>query len=557
MYLLKRFCCYVILFISLSSKAQVKSNDSIYLENSKNVEIYYSLIKELQQLYVDTISTSKLVNTSIQAMLEELDPYTNYYPSEDVASFQSQSTGKYGGVGCIPIPSGDFIAIDNVFKDGPADKAGLKIGDVIIKIDEKSIEKKPDDAISKLIRGEPGTEVTFTTQDPISKEIGIKKIIREEISIDNISYSALLGLEKNIAYVRLSQFTERASNNIIDALDSLKKINANWKGVILDLRGNPGGLLDEATKVCNIFLPKNQLVVKTTRKVQEWQKNYVTEQNAWSEDVPLVVLINKSSASASEIVSGTMQDLDRGVIIGQKSFGKGLVQTTRRLPYNTQLKVTTAKYYTPSGRCIQALDYSNRNDDGSAGEVADSLRNTFETRKGRKVKDGGGIEPDVKLEPILYDKLIQALYSGNIIFDYCNKYARTHKSIALPELFTLQKTDLDNFVEDAIKKDFKYATRTHRILEDFKASAQKDSLFADIETLYDALDAKLKQDKRTDIIKQLPKIKRLIEGEIVKRYYYDKGKYKNNLLEDLEVLVAIRILNSPKEYAQLLGIQSN
>ncbi len=486
-------------------------------------------------------------------MLNELDPYTNYYAIDDAEDYLFQSTGKYGGVGCVPINSGEFIAIDEVFENGPGEKGGLKVGDVIIAIDGKSIKNIKDDAVSKLIKGAPGTVVKFTTKNPFNAKEEIKTITREEISLKNIPFSALIGPNKNIAYVRLTQFVDRSSNNVKSTLDSLQRINPNMAGVILDLRGNPGGLLDEAINMCNLFMPKNQLVVNTKGKVKEMQKEYKTTSTAWSETMPVAVLINKSSASASEIVSGTLQDVDRAVVVGQKSFGKGLVQTTRKLPYNTQVKITTAKYYTPSGRCIQALDYSNRNDDGTIGEMPDSLKIVFKTKAGRKVLDGGGVEPDIKVTATEANALLQTLYAKNIFFDYANQYAYHNKAMPNPESFKLSKAAIDSFFNWVIEKEYTYKTKTEEALEKLQATAQKEKYADALAESLKAMQEKLTHNKLQDLQLNQADIIRFLQLEIVKRYYNTKGKYANSVANDVEVQEAINVLSNKQQYTNILA----
>ena len=368
-----------------------------YFEISKNLDIYATLFKELNTYYVDPIEPGKLVKTGIDAMLEGLDPYTNYITESDIEEYEFMTTGKYGGIGASMRKKGDDIYIGDVYENSPAQKAGLHPGDLVESIDNQNVKGKSIDDLSLLLKGAPGTQIHMKIKDAFKQSISDKLITRGEIEISSVPYASLIGPQNNIAYVRLTQFTQGCARQVRDAYDSLQKAKPGLKGLVLDLRNNPGGLLDEAVGVCNIFVDRGQLVVSTKGKIPDMDKEYKTPGNAWNKELPLTVLVNHSSASASEIVAGTMQDLDRGVIIGERSYGKGLVQVTHPLGFNARLKLTIARYYTPSGRCIQALDYAHRNADGSVGYIPDSLKKAFKTKDGRTVLSGGGIEPDVKI----------------------------------------------------------------------------------------------------------------------------------------------------------------
>ena len=535
-----------------STTASSATNDNLF-EVSKNLDIYYSLFKEVNQFYVDPIQPGKLIKKSIDAMLDNLDPYTNYITEDDIEDYRFMTTGKYGGIGCSLRDVGDYVAIDEIYENSPTAKAGLKSGDEITEIDGKSTKNLDEDAIRKLIKGSVGTSLKFKIYNPISKTTDGKTVTREEINVSNIPYSGLVGGNKEIAYVRLSQFTENAASNIKKALDSLKKINPNITGVILDLRYNPGGLLDESVDICNLFLNRDQLVVSTKGKVVEWNKDYKTHNMPWDEKIKLVVLVNKNSASASEIVSGTMQDMDRGIIIGQRSFGKGLVQTTRNLSYNAKLKVTTAKYYTPSGRCIQALDYTHRNEDGSVGEILDSLKSKFKTKNGRIVLDGGGIDPDIKTTPKDASRIVATLYNKSLFFDYANKYAAEHATIAPAIQFKLTDAEMNDFFIWLNTKDYTYKTKTEEELERMKAVALKENYFLGIKKEYDEMAAALSHDKNQDLIKNKDDLRRLLQDEILLRYYFQKGRAVNDLTEDTDVKEAISVLNDNTRYQNILS----
>jgi carboxyl-terminal processing protease len=550
---MKKLLLVVVLAISTANIWAQEDVSGNSFEVSKNIEIYNALFNEVNKYYVDPIQPGKMVKKSLDAMLKDLDPYTNYITEEDIEDYRFQTTGKYGGVGCSLRDLGDFVAIDDVMENGPAAKAGLKAGDFVIEIENKSAKNLDEDAIRKLIKGSPGTIVKFKIKDAITGAVTNKTITREEINVNNIPFSGLVGKNKDIAMVRLSQFTERASNNIKNALDSLKRANNNLKGVIIDLRYNPGGILDEAVDICNLFLNREQLVVATKGKVEEWNKNYKTRNLPWDEKIPVVILINGNSASASEIVSGTLQDVDRAVIVGQKSFGKGLVQTTRNLPFNAKVKVTTAKYYTPSGRCIQALDYSHRNDDGSVGEIADSIKTLFKTKNGRSVYDGGGVEPDVKVKANDASKIAITLSNKHLLFEYANKYVSEHTTIEQPATFILSDMDFDNFSKWLQAKDYTYNTKSMDALDKVKAVAEKENYFEGIKAEYESLKKALNQDKEKDIQKNKKEIKKLLQAEIVSRYYYSRGATLNSMNEDQELNEAIDIIYDNARYEKILS----
>ncbi len=533
--------------------AQAKPAEDAF-ETSKNLDIYYALFKEVSEYYVDPIEPGKLVKKSIDHMLDNLDPYTNYISEDDIEEYRFQTTGKYGGIGCAMRNVGDYIAIDEPYENSPAIKAGLKAGDIIIEIDGKSTKGLDDEAMRKLVKGSPGTNVKFKVRNPVTKVEKETTITREEIVVSNVTLSTLVGNNKDIALVRLNQFTDKAAVNIKTALDSLKKSNGNkLGGVIIDLRYNPGGLLDQAVDICNLFMSRDQLVVSTKGKVDEWIKEYKTINMAWDDKVPVVVMVNRGSASASEIVSGTLQDVDRAVVVGQKSFGKGLVQTTRPLPYNAKLKVTTAKYYTPSGRCIQALDYSHRNEDGSVGSVADSLKKEFKTANGRKVFDGGGVDPDIKVATKDASKLAAVLANKNYIFDYANEYMYKNNTIPDAAKFELTDTDLNTFFKWLEAKDYSYKTKSEEALDKWKELAEKENYLGGVQAEYNQLKAALIKDKKADLEKNKNEIKKILQAEIVTRYYYQKGRDINDMKEDEVLKEAVSVIQDSARMNKLLG----
>ncbi|MBS1782116.1 MAG: S41 family peptidase [Bacteroidetes bacterium] len=530
---------------------QAKSADS-YFEISKNLDIFATLFKQLNAYYVDPIEPGKLVKTGIDAMLDDLDPYTNYITESDIEEFEFQTTGRYGGIGATMRKREDNIFIGDIYENGPAQKSGLHPGDQILEIDNQPLIGKSIEDISVLLKGSPGTSVSLKIKDAYTRAESKKQLTRGEINVSPVPYAGLIGSGKDIAFVKLTQFTQGCTRQVRAALDSLKNGQRNLKGIILDLRGNPGGLLDEAVGMCNLFVEKGQLVVSTKGKVAEKNRAYKTLGTAWDAKIPLAVLISHGSASASEIVAGTMQDLDRGIIVGERSFGKGLVQETVPLGFNARLKLTIARYYTPSGRCIQAIDYTHRNAEGKAGKMADSLKHTFTTLNGRKVMSGGGVEADVKLEDNTPSKLSIVLFTKNYLFDFATQYAKTHATIAPAGSFSLSDADYAVFGKWLEGKDFAYQTETEIALDSLKSIATREKTFDAIKAEYGLLQTKVAHDKKQDLIKNKEDIKRLLENEIVSRYYFFKGRIEQGLKEDKDAAKAAALLVQPEQYKQLL-----
>lgn len=541
----------VVLTTSFFVFIQAKNADS-YFEISKNLDIFNALFKELNTYYVDPIQPGELMKDGIDNMLNNLDPYTNYITESDIEEFEFQTTGKYGGIGTTMQKRGDSVYVAQVHEFSPAKKAGLHPGDVVLSVDDNKVTDKNISDISVLLKGAPGTQVTLKVLDAYTGMVADKIITRSEIELSSVPYAGFLGHDNNIAYLKLTQFTPNCARLLRTALDSLEKDQPELKGVVLDLRNNPGGLLSEAVNVCNLFIDKGQLVVSTKGKLKEWEQEFKTNQQPWNTTIPVTILINSSSASASEIVSGTIQDLDRGVVIGEKSYGKGLVQTTRPLGYNARLKLTTAKYYTPSGRCIQALDYSHRNPDGSVGEIPDSLKKEYATKNGRKVLSGGGVEPEIKVEDEPTSMLAITLYVKNYIFDYATDYAKRNPTIADPENFKLDKTEFAAFSKWLEKKDYSYKTQTEITLDSLKSIATREKYFSDIEGEYKALESKLHRDKKQDLLKHEEEITQLLESEIVSRYYYMRGRIEHSLRTDKDVKQALLVLNDKAKYKTTL-----
>lgn len=515
----------------------------------KSIDIFISLFKELNYTYVDDIDPEKLINAGIDGMLKTLDPYTTYIPESKLEDFRFQTTGQYGGIGAIIRRIDDYVYIAEPYENCPAAKAGLKAGDKILAIDGVEAKGKDVSTVSEQLKGTPGTKVEVTIER-LGAEQPLKiNITREKITIPNVPYYGMLS--DSIGYIRLSNFTTNAGNEVREAVIALKAKNA--RSLILDLRDNPGGLLNEAVEVVNCFIPKNQLVVFTKGKIKEAFKRYVTINDPIDTVIPLAVLTSRGTASAAEIVSGTLQDLDRAVIVGQRTFGKGLVQQPRPLSYNTQLKVTVAKYYIPSGRCIQAVDYSHRNEDGSVGYIPDSLIKEFKTLHGRTVYDGGGIMPDIKVEQEKFSQIALNLYAKNIIFNFATEFVREHPSIAPPSKFKIDDQTYQKFIDFVNKQNFDYQTQTEQQLEKLIETAKKEKYYQSAEQEFTRLKERISHDKNKDLQVFRNEIEKLLVDEIITRYYYQKGRIIASLKSDREVEKAREILKNRSVYASLLS----
>lgn len=529
------------------------SSTTEYFEISKNLEIFATLYKELNSYYVDDIEPNEFMREGIDAMLKSLDPYTNFYSEAEIEDYRFQTTGKYGGIGSLIKNDGNYIVITEPYKDYPADKAGLKAGDKIETIDGINVKGKNSEEVSKLLKGEPGTaisvEVLRPQVDGSTKKMTFE-IKREEVKVNNVPYYGMAS--DDVGYIKLSNFTQNAGKEVQDALKALEEKTPNLKGVILDVRGNPGGLLHEAVNIVNVFVPKGQLVVTTKGKIKEWEKEFNTLNSATDTEIPLVVLTSRSSASASEIVSGSVQDLDRGVIIGQKTFGKGLVQTTRKLEYNTQLKVTTAKYYIPSGRCIQAINYAERDENGAVSKIPDSLKVAFKTHNGRTVYDGGGVDPDITTEVKPLTDITVSLLRKDLMFEYATLYKLKNTELRDGEDFRLSDTEYQDFVNWLQDKEYDYVTDSEELLKEFKETAEKEDYFDGVQDEFEALKTKVAHDKEKDLQKQKNEIRRFLEEEIVTRYFYREGAIKNGFVYDKEIKKALETLNDSKAYNDLL-----
>ncbi len=521
-----------------------------YFEISKNLDIFTSVYKEVHTYYVDDVEPGKLMRTGIDAMLESLDPYTNYISEAETEDYRFQITGQYGGIGAVISMKGDYVIVNEPYEGFPAAKADLRAGDILLEADGRSLKGMKTDEVSKILKGSPNTKIKLKIRrNGVDMD---KELTRQEIHVKNVPYYGMIN--ESTGYIRLSGFTSNAGEEVRNALIDLKK-NAGLKGVVLDLRGNPGGLLHEAVNVVNVFVDRNQLVVSTKGKVTDLNRDYKTLNSAVDTQIPLVVLTSRGSASASEIVSGTIQDLDRGVVLGQRTFGKGLVQSTRPLKYGTQMKITTQKYYIPSGRCIQALDYSNRNEDGSVGSVPDSLKKAFKTKSGRKVYDGGGIEPDVKIDADQLSKIAISLLQKQLIFDYAVNFRSKNESIVEARNFQLSETQWNDFLSFIKDKDYAYKTDTEKELDELEEKAKKENYYDALKSNFEKLRAELNHDKQADVLKNKQEIIDLIEEEIVRHYYYQKGRFEIAFSNDNEIKEAVQVLSDPFRVSKLLSGQ--
>ena len=540
--LIKKFI-YLLSFLFLFKSLNSQSN---YFEISKNLEIFNNVYKELNTYYVDDTEPGKLMKEAIDAMLKKLDPYTQYIPESEIEDFRFQTTGQYGGIGSLIRKVGDYVMIAEPYKGFPADKSGLKIGDKIIKIDGISMKDKSVEDVSKLLKGEPGKKVNISVSRINNSDIIKIPVTREKIKISSVPYS---GLIDDIGYVKLNRFTRNCSNEVKNAIIKLES-EKELKGIIIDLRMNPGGLLNEAIKLCNIFIEKNTKIVETKGRNSDWNKVYKTKSSAYNTEMPVVVLVNQGSASASEIFAGTLQDLDRGIVIGNKTFGKGLVQQTRKLDYNSQLKLTVAKYYTPSGRCIQEINYSDEKQ-----TLPDSLRTEFKTKNKRSVFDGGGVDPDIIIEEDSIPKIIFNLIQQQLIFKFGNYYSSKFSDIGSLDKFEITDEIYDLFKEYIEKEEFQFETLSDEKIDDLEETLIFEGYNIKLEKT--GLLKKIKEEilrlKNQDINKYKKEISKIILQDLIVRYYYNEGRIKSSLKEDKAILNAINILNDTKEYNKILN----
>lgn len=528
-----------------------KSGDSRSFQIAKNLDVFNSIVKELDLFYVDTINPDKTIREGIDAMLYSLDPYTEYYPEDDQSELEQMLKNSYGGIGSIITWDAKLkrSVIAEPYEGMPAATSGLKAGDVLMAIDGKDLAGKNNQEVSEMLRGQVGTGFKLTVQRPGTEKPLDFDIVRRSIQLPIISYYTVL--DNQIGYINLSTFSGNPSKEFKQAFLDLKK-----KGItslVIDLRNNGGGLLDEAIEIANFFLPRGKVLVTTKGKIKQASNTYKTLREPLDLDIPLAVLVNSSTASSSEILAGSLQDLDRAVIVGNRTFGKGLVQTTRMLPYGGTMKLTTSKYYIPSGRCVQAIDYKHRNEDGSVGRIPDSLTTVFHTAAGREVRDGGGVTPDIEVKQDKLPNILFYLVNDNLIFNYATQYCLKHATIAEPEKFVITDADYADFKEMVKKADFKYDQQTEKILKSLKEMAEFEGYLTDASKEFDALEKKLTHNLDRDLDYFSKDIKNMIALEIVKRYYYQRGAIIEQLKDDDDLKKAVEILTSPEEYRKMLS----
>lgn len=520
-------------------------------EVSKNLEIFNTLVKEVEMFYVDSVDVEKTVRRGIDAMLGGLDPYTEYYPEQEMDKLKFMTTGEYGGIGSyIRERKEGGVYIIEPFEGMPAALAGLKAGDRILAVDTVDVTKASSDKVSSLLKGVPNTKLVLKVQSPYDKKPRKVELVRKQILENQVTYYGVRG--DHVGYIYLKGFTDKSAQEVKNAFEDLKK-NHQIKSLILDLRNNGGGLLESATQIVGMFVPKGKEVVSTKGKISQWDRTYRTPNEPLDTVMPMAILIDGGSASAAEIVSGALQDMDRAVLIGQRSFGKGLVQSTRELPYNGSLKVTMSKYYIPSGRCIQQMDYSHRRADGSVGAIPDSLTSVFYTSKGRPVRDGGGITPDFKIEKPETPTMMFYLMTDFILTDFVADWSQKHKKIAPPEEFEVTDEDFESFKQYAKEKNFTYDRQSEKLLKNLKEVAKFEGFMDQDSTLFSALEAKLTPNLERDFDRNKEQIKDLLASEIMKRYYYQKGDLVQSLRNDEVLEKALEVLSDSALYEKTLS----
>lgn len=541
-----------ILFLMLVANAltiKAQNPDNQNFEISKNLDIFNSLFKELNMFYVDSIDVKSSVQTGIDAMLKELDPYTVYYPEDKISDFKFLATGEYEGIGAGIADRDGKIIISDPYEGMPAALSGLQAGDEILEIDGTDIKKLSTTEASEKLKGLPGTKVKVKYLRPGAKKPTEVEIMRKRIQINPVTYYGTV--KDKVGYIYLSGFTNESSAEVKKAFEDLKK-NQQISSLIIDLRNNGGGLMDDAIQLVNMFVPKGKVVVSTKGKTKQWDRTYRTTQESIDEEIPLVLLVNNYSASSSEIVAGALQDMDRAVIIGSRTFGKGLVQSPREIAYNGSLKVTTSKYYIPSGRCIQAIDYTHRNSDGTAGVIPDSLTSVFETANGRQVRDGGGITPDIPVEDDKTPNIAYYLLSKYIVFDFATEWKMNNKSIGPVQDFVFTDQNYEKFKEFVKNKNFDYDRQSEKALKILKETMEFEGYLNSASDELTALEEKLKPDLDRDLDRYKRELSKLISYEIVKRYYYEKGEIIESLKNDKELDKAIETLSDREAYNKIL-----
>ncbi len=538
----------LLVLTATTAVGQTKKNN---FEISKSIDIYNNVLRQLNMYYVDEIDPAELNESAINAMLEGLDPYTVFITESQIEDVKLMTTGEYGGIGSLIQYFEGKTQISEPYEGFPAAKAGLIPGDIFLEINDIDVSNKNSNEISELLKGTPGTTVKLKMQRPGEKEPYVKELKREKIKIDNIPYSTVF--ENGIGYAILSQFTKDCARELKEVIIDMKKKH-ELKGFILDLRGNGGGLLNEAVDIVNMFVPKNKLVVYQKGKVRENNYNHYTQHEPLDLDIPLVILVNEGSASASEIVSGSIQDFDRGVIVGQRTFGKGLVQNIFPMSYNTQIKVTVAHYYLPSNRCIQEIDYSKKKKGNVADtlEIADTLGKAFHTANGRVVYEGHGIQPDVKIEPTMASTITMHLYAKNLFFKYANKFYREHKSIKSPKEFKITDAIYEDFMQFVKDEGFTFTSESENAIKNLEKIAKAEGYLEEIQPGLDQVVATIEVEKTKDLIDNRKEIEEMLETEIVSRYYYQKGRIIAALDNDPELDKAFEVILNQEEYNNIL-----
>lgn len=516
-----------------------------YFEIVKNLEIFANLYKELNSGYVDDLDPARTIRVGIDAMLGALDPYTNYISESEIEGYRTLTEGKYRGIGVQAKQIGEYVTIMQVYENSPALKAGLKAGDQILEVDGQDARNRSTDDLNSIMQGVPGTQIKLKVRRPGDKKPFVLQLTRAEVDIPNVPFSGMVG--DHIGYISLTTFTQGAGQNILQALKDLKARDAQLRGVVLDLRDNGGGLLHEAVNICNLFIPQGEVVVTTRGKTPDQDRSYKTTAAPYDLQIPLVVLVNKRSASASEIVSGTIQDLDRGVVMGQLTYGKGLVQNTKEIGYNARLKLTTSRYYIPSGRCIQAVRYK----DGEPEHIPDKERAKFKTRNGREVLDGGGVLPDVALPAPGEHPLLKALVEQDVIFDYVTQFCQDKDSVAGPDMFRFE--GWDDFTGFLSRRPFTYRTATDEALQEVRTQAEKEGLTTSLSARLQAMEAELEAYRRRSLDTHRTEIISMIEQEIIGRYYFDMGRKKLGLRNDPEIQQAVELLLDGPRYKKVLS----
>ena len=527
-----------------------KSGDDRNFQIAKNLDIFNSIVKELDMFYVDTIDPNKTIREGIDNMLYSLDPYTVYYPENDQDELEMMVKGSYGGIGSLIRynPKSKYTVIAEPYEGMPAAESGLKAGDLLLEIDGKDLKGNSD--VSTLLRGQVGTSFKLKVQRPGVKEPLEVNIVRRSIQMPTIPYYGVM--DGQVGYINLSSFSGNPSKDFKKAFLDLKKQGIT--SLVIDLRNNGGGLLDQAVEIVNMFVPRGKTIVTTKGKIKQASNTYKTLREPLDTDIPIAVLVNSGTASSSEILSGSLQDLDRAVIVGNRTYGKGLVQVPRSLPYGGNLKITTSKYYIPSGRCVQAIDYAHRNEDGSVARIPDSLTTVFHTAAGREVRDGGGVSPDIEVKQERLPNILFYLVRDNLIFDYATDYCLKHPAIASAKEFELTDADYEEFKNKVKGADFKYDQQSEKILNTLKEAAEFEGYMKDASDEFKALENKLKHNLDRDLDYFSKDIKKMIAEEIIKRYYYQEGAIIQQLKDDKDLDEAVKVLTNPERYQQILSV---